>query len=64
MKILKGIYTALLTPFTKDGKINEKEVINQLGFDFGDCLPPFSKVSEEQKVLIAEEIMPFIKNGI
>ena len=64
MKILKGIYTALLTPFTKDGKINEKEVMNQLGFDFGDCLPPFSKVSEEQKVLIAEEIMPFIKNGI
>ena len=64
MKILKGIYTALLTPFTKDGKINEKEVMNQLGFDFGDCLPPFSKISEEQKVLIAEEIIPFIKNGI
>ena len=64
MKILKGIYTALLTPFTKDGKINEKEVMNQLGFDFGDCLPPFSKISEEQKILIAEKIMPFIKNGI
>jgi N-acetylneuraminate lyase len=26
MKNLKGIYTALLTPFTKDGKINEKEL--------------------------------------
>lgn len=36
MKILKGIYTALLTPFAKDGKINEKEVMNQLGFDFGN----------------------------
>ena len=26
MNDLKGIYTALLTPFTKDGKINEKEL--------------------------------------
>ena len=42
----------------------EKEVMNQLGFDFGDCLPPFSKISEEQKELIRKEIMPFIKNGI
>ena len=40
----------------------EKEVMNQLGFDFGDCLPPFSKISEEQKELIRKEIMPFIKN--
>ena len=39
----------------------EKEVMNQLGFDFGDCLPPFSKVSEAQKALIAKEIIPFIK---
>ena len=40
----------------------EKEVINQLGFDFGDCLPPFGKISEEEKTLIAKEIIPFIKN--
>lgn len=40
----------------------EKEVMNQLGFDFGDCLPPFSKISEEQKALIAREIIPFIKS--
>ena len=39
----------------------EKEVMNQLGCDFGDCLPPFSKISEEQKALIAEKVMPFIK---
>ena len=26
MKNLKGIYTALLTPFTKEGRINEKEL--------------------------------------
>ena len=39
----------------------EKEIMNQLGFDFGDCLPPFKKVSEEDKRLIAEEIIPFIQ---
>lgn len=38
----------------------EKEVMNQLGFDFGDCLPPFSKIGEEQKELISKEIIPFI----
>ena len=42
----------------------EKEIMNQIGFDFGDCLPPFSKVSEEQKALIAKEIIPFIKKCI
>ncbi len=40
----------------------EKEIMNQLGFDFGDCLPPFSKINEEQKALITKEILPFIKN--
>ena len=39
----------------------EKEIMNQLGLGFGDCLPPFSKVSDEDKRLIAKEILPFIK---
>lgn len=38
----------------------EKEVMNQLGFDFGDCLPPFGRVSPEEKDLIAREIIPHI----
>ena len=38
----------------------EKEVMNQLGFDFGNCLPPFSKISEEQKTIISNEIIPFV----
>ena len=42
----------------------EKEVMNQLGFDFGDCLPPFSKINEEQKALIAKEVLPFINRDI
>ena len=42
----------------------EKEIMNQLGFDFGKCLPPFSNVNEEQKALIAKEIIPFIKKDV
>ena len=52
----------IITVLCKIGVLQaEKEVLNQLGFDFGDCLPPFSKVSEEQKALIAKEIIPFVK---
>jgi N-acetylneuraminate lyase len=55
----------IITVLCKIGVMQaEKEVMNQLGFDFGDCLPPFSKVGEEQKALIAKEIIPFIKNDI
>ncbi len=35
----------------------EKEVLNQLGFDFGVCRPPFAPLNEEAKALIAREIV-------
>lgn len=55
----------IITVLCKIGVMQaEKEVMNQLGFDFGDCLPPFSKISEEHKALIAKEIIPFIKKDI
>ena len=38
----------------------EKEVLCQLGFDFGVCRRPFSEPTAEQKALIAREIIPFI----
>jgi N-acetylneuraminate lyase len=38
----------------------EKEVLNQLGIDFGDCRAPFAKLTDEQKRLISEKIMPFV----
>lgn len=38
----------------------EKEVMNQLGFDFGICRHPFGEPTAEQKELIAKEIIPFI----
>ena len=38
----------------------EKEVLNQLGFDFGICRKPFSEPTSEQKALIAKEIIPYL----
>lgn len=38
----------------------EKEILNQLGFDFGACRPPFKAVSPEEKAIIAKEIIPYI----
>ena len=42
----------------------EKEVLNQLGLDFGVCRHPFSQPTSEQKELIAKEIIPFITKPI
>lgn len=36
----------------------EKEVLNQLGFDFGECKKPFSVLTKEQKKIIEEKIIP------
>ena len=38
----------------------EKEVLNQLGFDFGVCRHPFGEPTAEQKELIAKEILPYL----
>ena len=38
----------------------EKEVLNQLGLDFGHCRRPFAPVTEEQKREIAEKIIPYV----
>ena len=39
----------------------EKEVLNQLGFDFGICRRPFGVPTEEEKALIAREILPYVR---
>ena len=39
----------------------EKEVLNQLGFDFGECRKPFGVLTDEQKAIVAKEIIPYIK---
>ena len=38
----------------------EKEVLNQLGFDFGVCRHPFGEPTAEEKALIAKEIIPYV----
>ena len=38
----------------------EKEVLNQLGFDFGHCRKPFGEPTAEQKEVIAKEIIPYL----
>ena len=38
----------------------EKEVLCQLGLDFGKCRPPFSSPNEEARELIAKEIIPYV----
>lgn len=38
----------------------EKEVLNQLGIPFGVCRKPFNEPTQEQKDLIAKEIIPYI----
>ena len=38
----------------------EKEVLNQLGLDFGECRKPFGALSDEQKEIVAREIIPYV----
>ena len=38
----------------------EKEVLNQLGIDFGHCRRPFGVPSEEEKAVIAKEIVAYL----
>ena len=39
----------------------EKEVLNQLGIDFGVCRKPFGTLTDEQKAIVAKEIIPYVK---
>ena len=51
----------IITVLCKIGVMQaEKEVLNQLGFDFGVCRHPFGEPTAEQKALISKEIIPFI----
>lgn len=38
----------------------EKEVLNLLGYDMGDCRHPFSPLSEEARKLVKEQILPLL----
>ena len=38
----------------------EKEIMNQLGLDFGVCRHPFGELTEDQKQLLRTEVLPYI----
>ena len=51
----------IITVLCKVGVMQaEKEVLNQLGFDFGVCRRPFGEPTAEQKDLIHKEILPYV----
>ena len=51
----------IITVLCKIGVMQaEKEVLNQLGFNFGVCRHPFGEPTSEQKELIAKEIIPYV----
>lgn len=51
----------IITILAKVGVMQaEKEVLNQLGFNFGVCRRPFGEPTVEEKELIAKEIIPYI----
>lgn len=52
----------IITVLCKIGVMQaEKEVLNQIGFDFGICRHPFGEPDAEEKELIKKEIVPFIR---
>ncbi len=51
----------IITVLAKIGVMQaEKEVLNQLGFDFGVCRHPFREISQEEKQLIGDEIVKYL----
>jgi len=38
----------------------EKEILNQLGLDFGNCRPPFGIPTDEEKEQIRKETLPLL----
>ncbi len=60
-KNLQSEVNRIITILCKYGVMHsEKEILNQLGFDFGCCRRPFKEISDEGRETIKKEIIPFI----
>ena len=58
---IQRVANHIITVLCKVGVMQaEKEVLSQLGFDFGVCRHPFGEPTDEQKALIAKEIIPYV----
>ena len=53
-KVVETLFSIELMPA-------QKEVLNQLGFDFGNCRKPFRELTLDEKKIIEKEIMPLIR---
>lgn len=52
-KVVETLFSIELLPA-------QKEVLNQLGFDFGNCRKPFRELTHEEKKIIEKEIIPLL----
>lgn len=60
-RVIQQEANRIITVLRKIGVMQaEKEVLNQLGFDFGVCRHPFGEPTDEQKKIISEEIIPYV----
>ena len=51
----------IITILCKYGVMHsEKEILNQLGFNFGTCRKPFKEISDEGREAIRKEIIPYL----
>ena len=58
---IQNVANKIITALCKVGVMQgEKEVLNQLGFDFGDARKPFSTLTAEEKEFVKKEIIPYI----
>ena len=62
-QLIQKEVNGIITILCKIGVMQaEKEVLNQLGFDFGNCRPPFRIPEDEEKEIIKKEIIPMLYN--
>lgn len=59
-KIQHDINKVVETLFRIELMPAQKEVLNQLGFDFGNCRKPFRELTCEEKKTIEKEILPLL----
>lgn len=58
---IQRVANSIITSLCKVGVMEgEKEVLCQLGIDFGKCRAPFAELTAEQKKIIADEIIPLL----
>ena len=60
-KAIQSEANRIITILCKYGVMHsEKEILNQLGFDFGTCRKPFKEISDEGKKAIKKDIIPYL----